>query len=135
MVMLVISPVTVRQKAQFVDSGKCTACGKCAEGCPVPAPNEFDQGLTPRKAIFIPYVDAIPKKYTIDIKKCIECGICERICEFQAINLEEKPRLITFEVGTIIVSTGYDLINAHVLPYLGYGKYENVINALKWSVY
>ena len=125
--------VTVRQKAHYVDQGKCTGCGNCPQYCPVVAANEFDVGMAVRKAIYIPFPQAVPGKYTIDMTKCIKCGICAQnnVCECGAINYDDKDKLVTLEVGTIIVTTGYDVIDAKVLKPLGYGKFENVINALE----
>ena len=125
--------VTVRQKAHYVDQGKCTGCGTCAQYCPVVAANEFDVGMAVRKAIYIPFPQAVPGKYTIDMTKCIKCGICAQnnVCECGAINYDDKDKLVTLEVGTIIVTTGYDVNQCKVLKPLGYGKFENVINALE----
>jgi len=58
--------VKVKKKASFVDGEKCTGCGECASTCPVELPSEFDDGLGVRKAIYIPYPQAVPLKYTID---------------------------------------------------------------------
>ncbi|MFC1859976.1 FAD-dependent oxidoreductase [Chloroflexota bacterium] len=58
--------VKIRKKATFVDWNKCTGCSLCEEGCPIILPKEFDQGLGKRKAIYIPFPQAVPKKYTID---------------------------------------------------------------------
>ncbi|MBI5001439.1 MAG: FAD-dependent oxidoreductase [Euryarchaeota archaeon] len=58
--------VKVRRKAGFVDMEKCTGCGECANSCTVELPNEFDEEFGTRKAIYIPYPQAIPHIYTID---------------------------------------------------------------------
>jgi heterodisulfide reductase subunit A len=125
--------VTIRQRTHYVDQGKCTGCGTCAQHCPVSTGNEFDLGMAPRKAIYIPFPQAVPGKYTIDMDHCIKCGICARpdVCECGAINYNDKDRLVTLDVGTIIVSTGYDPIDPTHLMNLGYGKYENVVTGLE----
>jgi heterodisulfide reductase subunit A len=127
--------VTVRQKTHYVDQGKCTGCGTCAQYCPVSVGNEFDLGMAERKAIYIPFPQAVPGKYTIDMNSCIKCGICARpdVCECGAINYNDKDRLVTLEVGTIIVSTGYDPINPTQLKNYGYGQYENVVDGLQFE--
>jgi heterodisulfide reductase subunit A len=125
--------VTVRQKAHYVDQGKCTGCGTCAQNCPVNTGNAFDLNMSHRTAIYIPFPQAIPGKYTIDMDHCIKCGICARndICECGAINYNEKDKLVTLEVGTIIVSTGYDPIDAGKMLNYGYGKFENVVSGME----
>ena len=58
--------VTIRKKARFVDMKKCTACGTCFPGCPVVMKSEFNMGTGMRKAIYIPFPQAIPNKASID---------------------------------------------------------------------
>jgi heterodisulfide reductase subunit A-like polyferredoxin len=70
--------VEIREKATFVDWSKCTGCGVCEQTCPVILPKEFDEGLGKRKAIYIPYAQAVPKKYTIDKT---EPRLCKAACK------------------------------------------------------
>jgi len=65
--------VKVRKKARFIDETKCTACGDCVAGCPVEVDSEFDLGLGKRKAIFIPFPQAVPNKYLIDKRETPPC--------------------------------------------------------------
>jgi len=127
--------VTIRKKARSVDLAKCTGCGTCNEKCPVVTGNEFDLNMAPRKAIYIPFPQAVPGKYTIDMDHCIKCGICARpdVCECGAVNYNDKDKLVTLDVGTIIVSTGYDPIDATYLKNYGYGKYDNVVDGLQFE--
>src|SRR3989304_4473101 len=62
--------VRVRKKARYVDENSCTACGECAKVCPVVVPNEFEIGLGSRKAIHIPFPQAVPSAYVIDPAHC-----------------------------------------------------------------
>ena len=57
--------VKVHQDPRFIDPEKCTACGDCIKACPVELPNEFDQGLSKRKATFKRYAQAFPNAYCI----------------------------------------------------------------------
>ncbi len=125
--------VTIRQKAHYVEQGKCTGCGSCNTACPVTVPNEFDLGMGTRKAIYIPFPQAVPGQYTIDMDACIKCGICASpsVCEVGAINYDEEDKLVYILVGTIIVSTGYDIIDPTTLLNYGYGKFENIITGLE----
>ncbi|MFW9824938.1 MAG: FAD-dependent oxidoreductase, partial [Candidatus Thorarchaeota archaeon] len=79
--------VTILKKPHYVDQEKCTACGICVDSCPITVANEFDLGLATRKAIYVPFPQAVPGQYTIDMDNCIECGICARkdVCEPEAI--------------------------------------------------
>jgi len=73
--------VKVRRRSPFVNWSKCTGCGLCEKGCPVILPKEFDQGLGKRKAIFVPFPQAVPKKYTIDKREERPCkAACKDAC-------------------------------------------------------
>jgi heterodisulfide reductase subunit A len=125
--------VTIRKKSKFVDAEKCTGCGSCADQCPVAIPNEFDLGLTIRKAAYIPFPQAVPGIYTIDMEHCIKCGICAStsVCEPKAIDYEMEDKLVEVQVGTIIVATGYDPYDPTEMREYGYEKYDNVISGMQ----
>ncbi len=122
--------VKIPEKAKYVKDRECTGCGLCADVCPVHVPNEFELGLGARKAIYIPFPQAVPNTYVIDKEKCIECGLCAQVCEAQAIDFNMKDKEVEVEVGTIIVATGYDIFHPYEMQQYGYGKYENVITSL-----
>jgi len=122
--------VRVLQKPRYVDETKCTGCGICAQHCPVEALNEFDERLGVRKAIYVPFPQAVPLIYTIDKDSCIECGLCEKVCGAEAVDLNQQPKETDLEVGAIIVATGYDLFDARKKEEYGYGIYDNVITGL-----
>jgi len=82
--------VQVRKKPRYIDMDKCTGCGECTKDCPVILEDEFNMGQSDRKAIYIPFPQAVPQKYTIDkigIPPCVNpfpsvCGrICTHVCE------------------------------------------------------
>ncbi|MHA1268608.1 MAG: 4Fe-4S binding protein [Candidatus Helarchaeota archaeon] len=122
--------VSIEKKPRYIIEEKCTGCGECAQICPVYAPNEFDEGMAPRKAIYVPFPQAVPLIYSIDKNKCIECRLCEKVCEPEAIDFNQKPENIKIKVGTIIVTTGYDPYKPKIEEY-GYGRYENVITGIQ----
>ncbi len=125
--------VTIKKKPHYVDQVKCTGCGSCIDSCPITVANEFDLGLSTRKAIYIPFPQAVPSQYTIDMDSCVQCGICARedVCEPLAINYDDEPEYINIKAGTIIVATGYDEFDPSELKQYGYGKYPNVITGLQ----
>ena len=112
-------------KPRYITS-ECDACGKCETVCPIEVSNEFDFGLSKRKAIYLPFPAALPRTYVIDDKNCNKCGKCIEVCERGAIDLREKPMRVEVDVGTIIVATGHDLYDPPEGEY-GYKVYENVI--------
>ncbi|GAH58551.1 unnamed protein product, partial [marine sediment metagenome] len=124
---------TILKKPHYVDQVKCNGCGICVDYCPVIVGNEFELGLATRKAIYIPFPQAIPGQYTIDMDHCIKCGICARIdvCEPEAIIFDEEPEYLKVKVGTIIVATGWDLYDPTELKQYGYGRYPNVITGFQ----
>ncbi|RLC97323.1 MAG: pyridine nucleotide-disulfide oxidoreductase [Chloroflexi bacterium] len=67
--------VRIRKKARYVDETKCTACGDCVKECPVEVDSEFDLGLRKRKAIYIPFPQAVPNKFLIDKKETPPCKV------------------------------------------------------------
>ncbi|MEM3881576.1 MAG: CoB--CoM heterodisulfide reductase iron-sulfur subunit A family protein, partial [Candidatus Bathyarchaeia archaeon] len=102
--------VKIRKNPRYVLEDKCTGCGECKDVCPIEYPNEWDMYLGTRKAISVPFDQAVPLIYTINRDYCIECYKCVDICgERQAIDFNQKSEEIEIEVGAIIVATGFDI--------------------------
>ncbi|MFX0090373.1 MAG: 4Fe-4S binding protein [Candidatus Hodarchaeota archaeon] len=111
--------VKIRRKPSYVDEEKCTLCDDCSRACPITMPNEFNRGLSPRKAIYIPFPQAVPAVYTLDAEHCLGfdlCGKCNAVCEPEAINYEAEEEIIEEEVGAVILATGYDQYALDKLP-------------------
>ena len=124
--------VKVLKQPRYVMSERCTGCGLCVGVCPIEVPNEFEEGLAPRKAIYVPQSQAVPLIYTIDIENCIKCYKCVEACgSLHAIDFSQEPEEITLDVGAIVVATGYDVWDPSPIEEYGYGRYENVITALE----
>ncbi len=128
---------TILRHPTGVDPQACTACGDCAEVCPVVVPNEFDAALGSRKAIYRPFPQSVPAAYVIDQDVClndgslIACERCRRACPAQAIDLEMRPSEVEVEVGAVVVATGFDEFQPAELLNYGYGRFQNVLTSLE----
>ncbi|MDD6097430.1 MAG: CoB--CoM heterodisulfide reductase iron-sulfur subunit A family protein [Oscillospiraceae bacterium] len=131
--------VKIKKKARFVDETKCTGCGLCTEKCPQKkVPNLFNLGLNNRRAIYIPFAQAVPKVATIDADYCNmlkngKCGVCAKICTAGAINYEQKDEFIEEKYGAIIVATGYNPIKLDKYDEFAYSQSKDVVTSLEFE--
>jgi heterodisulfide reductase subunit A len=130
--------VKIRQKAKSVDPDKCTSCGVCMEKCPSKVESEFDRGLAERKAIYVPFPQAVPDKPVIDRANCIyfdtgKCKVCQKLCPADAIDFEDEDRIIEEDIGAIVVATGFDLVGRDLYGEYGYGRIADVIDGLQFE--
>jgi len=130
--------VRVRKKARYVDETVCNSCGRCAEVCPVVVPDAFQQGFSSRKAIYLPFPQAVPSSYLINMDEClgnnpIRCGKCVDVCEKDCINLNMQDELVELNVGVIIIATGMDIYDPTALDEYGYTQFENVITTMEFE--
>jgi len=130
--------VRVLKKARYVAEDKCTGCGECVQKCPTKVPNEFDMNLCLRKAIYIPFLQAVPRVMTIDREHCLKltkdkCGVCKKVCKREAIDYEMKDELIEFDVGAVIVATGFDMWDPSNAKEYGYKAFPNVFSSLEFE--
>ncbi len=133
--------VKIKRKPRYVHEDRCVGCYECIEACVFKEPrfpNEFDQGLSKRKPIYIPFPQAVPLVAIIDPDTCIEfkSGKCPKRCvqacgDRNAIDFSMKEEVIDINVGAIIVATGFKTFNPLHTPHLGYGKFPNVYTALE----
>ena len=79
---------------------------KAIEVCPVEVLDEFNFGITKRKAIYKNFPSEYPKIPTIDSKNCTRCGECEKVCS--SIDFSQKEEVLDLSVGSILVATGFD---------------------------
>ncbi len=131
--------VTIRKKARFVDTTKCTGCGLCTEKCPQKkVPNEFNLGLDTHRAIYIPFAQAVPKVATIDPDYCNmlqkgKCGVCARVCSAGAIDYTQKDELIEEEYGAIVAATGFNPIDLSQFNEFAYAQSPDVVSSLEFE--
>ena len=120
------------RRARYVDTSLCKGCiNECADVCPVEVPSEYDFGIGKRKAIYVPYPQAVPLAACVDPEACIGCTRCMEACPTKAINLEQKPEDFKINVGAIIVATGWQPFDAARKEEYGFGRFRDVITTLQ----
>ena len=117
---------------------KCTACGTCAEYCPILIKDDYNLRLSQMKCIYVPYAQAVPACYTVDQNHCLflnhkECRQCEQVCGPKAIDLDQKDEVVNLEVGSIILAAGLKEFNAKRKAEYGYGRYANVMTSIEFE--
>jgi heterodisulfide reductase subunit A len=130
--------VNVVQHPRFVDMDKCIACGNCAEKCPKKVDDIYNEGLIKRKAIYVPYSQAVPLKYSIDQENCIyfkkgKCRACEKFCEAGAINFDDQEKEITLNVGSVILAPGFKSFDPGRYDTYSYSSMPNVVTSLEFE--
>jgi quinone-modifying oxidoreductase subunit QmoA len=121
--------VTVAAKPRYVND-KCTGCNACAEACPVEIPDDFNAGMSMRKAAYIAHKQVFPLQYVIDRAACkSDCGIkCKEACKYDAIDLEMQPENHTIKAGSIVLATGWKPYDASRMDNLGFTTSKNIIS-------
>jgi heterodisulfide reductase subunit A len=140
--------VKIKKKPRYVDIAKCTGCGDCWNACPVKnVKSEFDYGMGNRRAVYLPFPQAVPARPVIDAEHCLKlkngkCGLCAKKCLTGAINYEDKAEIVEEKVGAVILATGYQLYDIgkeqasdklEGYGEYGYGKYADVIDGLQFE--
>ena len=130
---------TIRRKARQVDEKLCTGCGLCTTKCPnKKIPDAFNEGLSTRGAIYVPFPQAVPNKPVIDKLNCTfyktgKCKLCEKLCPTGAIRFDQQDELVTLDVGAIVLATGFKLMGTDQFPEYGYGQYKDVIDGMQFE--
>lgn len=125
--------VTIKNHARRVNEEKCTGCGVCVSKCPMEAIDEYNSNLMGRSAIFIRYPQAVPLVALIDKNKCIGCGVCAEECRAEAVEYDQEESETVLDVGSIILSPGFEVFDPTVKEEFGYGKYKNVLSSLEFE--
>ncbi|WP_296662489.1 MULTISPECIES: CoB--CoM heterodisulfide reductase iron-sulfur subunit A family protein [unclassified Treponema] len=137
--------VDIKRHPRYVDEAKCTGCGACIEKCPnKKVPNAFNLNLNNRKAIDIPFAQAVPKVAAISADYCLHmkglkngkdnvCGFCEKACAAGAINFHQEETMLTEKYGAIIVATGYNPISLEKFDEYAYSQSPDVVSSLEFE--
>ena len=132
--------VKVKRKPRYVSEELCVGCMECIDACVYKegkTPDEFNQGLSKRKPVYIPFPQATPQVVLIDPETCIEfkSGRCKKTCvekcDRNAIDFKQKEEIREINGGAIILSTGFKTFDAKRIPYYGYGKFPNVYSSIE----
>ncbi|MBI4393096.1 MAG: hydrogenase iron-sulfur subunit [Euryarchaeota archaeon] len=132
--------VEIVKRARYV-TDQCTRCNECSLVCPQARPNGFDRGLSTRKAIYTPFPQAEPGAYVLDLSSCLNeppnylpCGRCLDACAPKCIDFSMKPtELLERRASSVIVATGFDLLEAGEIPEYGYGSHPDVLTAMEFE--
>ncbi|MFC1582102.1 FAD-dependent oxidoreductase [Planctomycetota bacterium] len=125
--------VAYTKRPTCVDADKCTLCGECVKVCPETVKSEFGGGLEERKAIYMPFPQAVPRTYVIDPEACTRCGKCAEACKPGAINLEEKEEKGTVKAGAVVLGFGFEPFQADTKGEYGHGRYPNVLTSIQYE--
>ena len=131
--------VKIRKKARFVKEDVCTGCGLCTEKCPQKnVPNDFNLNMDTKRAIYIPFAQAVPKVATIDPNYCTmlktgKCGVCSKVCTAKAIDYTQKDEIIEEKYGAIVVATGFNPISMDKFDEFAYSQSKDVITSLEFE--
>lgn len=129
--------VKIKKCARYVDETKCTGCGLCTEKCPQKGiPNEFNLGMDTRRAIYIPFAQAVPKVATIDPMHCNmlkngKCGVCAKLCSVGAIDYKQQDEFIEERYGAIVAATGFNPIPMDKFDEFAYSQSKDVVTSLE----
>jgi len=98
--------VELLRRARHVNTDVCNGLGACIEACPIEVPDDFNHGLSTRKAIYQPVPHNVPQMFLIDMDACDKCGECVKACPADAIDLEAQDESSTIEVNAIVLAAG-----------------------------
>ncbi|MBY8982890.1 MAG: CoB--CoM heterodisulfide reductase iron-sulfur subunit A family protein, partial [Candidatus Lokiarchaeota archaeon] len=120
--------VTILKKPRFINEDECVHCFDiCKEVCPI----EIKDTFFPRRAIDVPFPQAVPLFPDIQKEYCIGCKACAQACDRDAIDFEQKDEVLEVKVGSIIVATGLKPFDPSILSELNYNNYQDIITTLQ----
>lgn len=123
--------VKLLRKAQVVDPKLCTNCGKCIEACPESYLDPLQWNMATRKAIDHRSTLCAPSQIEVDFSKCTLCGACVQACPQKAIDLGRRQERLQVGADSIVLATGFVLVDPASRPELGYGKFKDVVTSME----
>ncbi len=129
--------VALTRKPRYIREDKCTGCTTCVEYCPAKYPDQYNQEISKNKAVHIYFAQAIPLITYID-ESCLylkeeKCGICEAVCENDAIDLKQAAEKKEIQVGAIILAPGLEPFDPKVKKEYRYGEFANVVTSMDYE--
>ncbi len=130
--------VKLKKKPRYVDEDKCTGCGDCLDKCPVSIPDKYNMGMDEVGAIHQYRPQSVPNVALIDGENCRKiqedrCGICEKICNFDAVDYDQKEKNFTVRAASLIFAAGYEAFPGDVVDEYRYGEHPNVVTSLEYE--
>ncbi|MCC6476688.1 4Fe-4S dicluster domain-containing protein [bacterium] len=131
-----------------LDAEKCIMCGACAFVCPtehIKMEDDCDRALShrdlrlgPNAAITLSFRQAVPNVPRIHAEDCIHfaiggCEVCSEVCPKECIHYDDQDKIEEFDVGAVIVASGFNDFDPSVMKQYGYGKLPNVVTALEFE--
>ncbi len=128
----------VVKKPRYVVEERCTGCGVCMSKCPTKIPDPYNKGLSLTKCIRIPFPQAVPAIPIMDSEHCIyhqrgKCRICQKSCQAEAIDFEQKEAVLQLEVGSVILACGSREFDPRLKGDYGYGVFPNVLTSIEYE--
>ena len=131
---------------------QCQACGACAFVCPTgavdlatitsrrlkPHVTAFDKYLSARPCIDLAHPQASPRVPVIDRESCIhfrtgQCGLCAKVCQAGAIDYDQPEETLRLEVGSVVLTPGFEAFDATRRGEFGFGFAPNVLTNVQFE--
>ena len=132
--------VRIKKNPRYVIEKLCIGCNECVIHCVFKEPkfpDEYNVGLGKRKPVYIPFPQATPQIACIDPTTCLELktGKCKKscvtACPKECIDFTMKVEYEDFDVGAIVIATGFKTYDPTPMTQYGYGTLDNVFTALE----
>ena len=121
----------IRQKPRYIDAVKCIGCRQCEYACPAYVPDPEQGDFAARKAVYVPFSNAIPQIALLDVDHCTLCGKCEKVCPAEAVDYFQQPEDFVIAARAVILATGFETTSLETKQQYGMGQIPNVITALQ----